>query len=76
MTATVETTELLDQTTLTSEPRYAHYADSVSVTEGYVMGKPVLALCGEFFVPSRDPLKFPVCPICQKIAEALFLASE
>lgn len=58
------------------ESKYAHYAESVSVTEGYVLGKPVVAICGEIFIPSRDPKKFPICPTCKKIAEALFLGSE
>lgn len=62
--------------TKNDEPKYAHYADSVSVTEGYVMGKPVLAVCGEFFVPSRDPKKFPICPICEKIINSLLLGEE
>lgn len=60
----------------TGNPKYAHYAESVSVTEGYVLGTPVLALCGKLFVPSRDPKKFPLCPICKKIVEALLLESE
>lgn len=68
--------KLEDSLTENGEPRYAHYADSVSVTEGYVLGKPVLALCGKLFVPSRDPKKFPLCPTCKKIAEALFLGTE
>lgn len=58
------------------EPKYAHYAESGSVTEGYVLGKPVVAICGEVFVPSRDPKKFPLCPICKEIVEALLLDSE
>jgi hypothetical protein len=57
-------------------PRYAHYAESVSVTEGYVLGKTVVAICGTMFVPSRDPKKFPICPICKEIAEALYLDQE
>lgn len=65
-----------DLLTESGEPRYAHYADSVSVTEGYITGKQVLAICGKLFVPSRDPLKFPVCPTCKKIMEALLLDSE
>ncbi len=65
-----------DFLTESGEPRYAHYADSVSVTEGYITGKSVLALCGKLFVPSRDPKKFPVCPICKKIVEALLLEEE
>lgn len=60
----------------TGKPKYAHYGESASVTEGYVMGTPVMALCGTTFVPSRDPKKFPVCPTCKKIAEALFLGVD
>lgn len=58
------------------ENKVAHYAESASVTEGYVLGTPVVAICGEVFVPSRDPKKLPLCPICKKIAEALFLGTE
>jgi len=57
-------------------PKFAHYAEAVSVTEGYVLGTPVQALCGELFIPSRDPKKFPICPACKEIMEALFLDSE
>jgi hypothetical protein len=56
--------------------RFAHYAEKVSVTEGYVLGTPVLAVCGKLFIPSRDPKKFPLCPICKKISEALFFSQE
>ena len=59
-----------------SKERFAHYAESSEVTEGYIMGTPVIALCGKVFVPSRDPLKLRVCPICKELAEALFLNHE
>jgi hypothetical protein len=59
-----------------SKEGFAHYAESSEVTEGYIMGTPVIALCGKIFVPSRDPLKLRVCPICKQIAEALFLGTE
>jgi hypothetical protein len=59
-----------------NEERLAHYAESSEVTEGYIMGTPVIALCGKVFVPSRDPEKLRVCPICKKIVEALFLNHE
>jgi hypothetical protein len=59
-----------------SNERFAHYAESSEVTEGYIMGTPVIALCGKIFVPSRDPLKLRICPICKQIAEALFLGTE
>jgi hypothetical protein len=61
---------------LEDENRFAHYAEKVSVTEGYVLGTPVLAVCGKLFIPSRDPKKFPLCPICKKISEALFFSEE
>jgi hypothetical protein len=67
-----KSTELLDTN---DEKKYAHYAEKTSVTEGYVLGTPVLAVCGKLFVPSRDPKKFPLCPICKKISEALFLSN-
>jgi hypothetical protein len=56
--------------------KFSHYAEKVSVTEGYVLGTPVLAVCGKLFIPSRDPKKFPLCPICKKISEALFFSEE
>ena len=39
--------------------------------ESAVTGKPVRALCGKKWVPSRDPEKFPICPMCKKIYEEL-----
>jgi hypothetical protein len=69
--------ERLDESlTDSGQPKYAHYAESVSVTEGYVLGTPVVAICGEVFIPSRDPKKFPICPICKQIAESLYLDQE
>ena len=35
----------------------------------YVMGTPVVALCGKVWVPSRDPSRFPVCPECKELYE-------
>jgi hypothetical protein len=55
------------------EEQFAHYAESASVTEGYIMGTPVIALCGKVFVPSRNPERLRVCSICKEIMEALFL---
>jgi hypothetical protein len=52
---------------------FAHYAEAAKITEAYVMGTPIEAICGKIFVPHRDPEKFPVCPECREIAEALFL---
>jgi hypothetical protein len=53
--------------------QFAHYADKNKITEGYVFGTPVIAICGRIFVPSQDPEKFPVCPVCKEIMNALFI---
>lgn len=55
---------------------FAHYAEKAEVTEAYVLGNPIVALCGKIFVPFRNPEKLPVCPICKEIVDALFLPSE
>jgi hypothetical protein len=59
-----------------SSKQFSHYAEKNEVTEAYVLGTPVLAICGKIFIPSRDPLKFPICPICKKIADSLFLEAN
>lgn len=38
-----------------------------AVTEAYINGTPVEALCGYVWVPSRDPEALPVCPRCEDI---------
>jgi hypothetical protein len=75
----MSSTQLLDKpdTTDTDDSEdFAHYAEAAKVTEGYIMGTPVIALCGKVFVPSRDPLKLRICPICKEIADALFLSHD
>jgi len=49
--------------------QFAHYANAAKVTEGYVMGTEVRALCGKVFIPSRDPEKLPICSECKEIKE-------
>jgi hypothetical protein len=51
--------------------RFAHIIRKKDELRGYVQGKPVVALCGKRWVPSRDPQKFPVCPTCQEVLAAL-----
>jgi hypothetical protein len=52
---------------------FAHYAEKAEVTEAYIMGNAIIALCGKVFVPHRDPEKLRLCPSCKEIADALFL---
>ena len=54
-----------------SEDNFAHYAEKASVTEGYITGKPVIALCGAIFTPSRDPEKLPICKDCLEVLQNL-----
>jgi hypothetical protein len=51
--------------------RFAHYVRKEKITEAMVTGKPVRALCGKKWVPSRDPEKYPVCPTCKEIYDGL-----
>lgn len=37
-----------------------------AVTEAYITGAPVTALCGKNWVPSRDPNRYPVCETCKE----------
>ena len=51
--------------------RFAHYVERDQITEAIVNGIPVIALCGKIWIPSRDPDKYPVCPACKEIFDAL-----
>jgi len=51
--------------------RFAHYVRKEKIVESAVSGKPVVALCGKRWVPSRDPNKFPICPTCKEIHAGL-----
>jgi hypothetical protein len=51
--------------------RFAHYAPKDKIVEAMVTGTPIQALCGKVWVPSRDASRFPVCPACKEIWEAL-----
>ena len=53
------------------DPGYcAHIVkDLGKVTEGYIFGTPVEALCGHIFTPSKDPKALPICDTCKDIAD-------
>ncbi|MDR2252945.1 MAG: DUF3039 domain-containing protein [Bifidobacteriaceae bacterium] len=51
--------------------RFAHYVKKDRLVPSAITGKPVVALCGKVWVPSRDPSRFPVCPICKEILAQL-----
>ena len=49
--------------------RFSHYAPKDQIMQAMVEGTPVRALCGKLWVPSRDPQRFPVCPVCKDLYE-------
>ncbi len=51
--------------------RFAHYVEKDKIVESAVTGTPVKALCGKTWIPNRDPSRFPVCPQCQEIIDAM-----
>ena len=59
----------------TSEPgdheRFSHYVLKEKVVESAVTGRAVRALCGKKWIPNRDPMQFPICPICKEIHAGL-----
>jgi hypothetical protein len=67
--------EVLDRTdAVLSEgdhERFAHIIRKRDEMKGYVLGEPVIALCGKKWVPSRDPQRFPVCPTCREVLSSL-----
>ncbi|MCI1676360.1 MAG: DUF3039 domain-containing protein [Ancrocorticia sp.] len=74
-TAPASGTELLERTEEQRSPgdeeRYAHYVRKERITESAILGKPVVALCGKVWTPSRNPDRYPICPVCKEIFEKM-----
>lgn len=51
--------------------RFSHYVKKEDILASAVTGNPVRALCGKVWVPSRDPDRFPTCPLCKEIFDSL-----
>lgn len=67
----------------TGQPKVAHIVKTepgesavAKVTEARIYGFPVEALCGERFVPQRDPKKLPMCQVCKEIYDLYRAANE
>jgi hypothetical protein len=71
---TVLERELVEEREL-SEPgdheRFAHYVRKEKILESALSGEPVVALCGKVWLPSRNPDRFPVCPVCKEIYQSM-----
>lgn len=53
------------------EEKFSHYVKKQKILESAITGQPVRALCGKLWTPTRDPEKFPVCPECKDVYEAM-----
>ncbi len=69
------TDTLIDRDLAPADPgdhdRFSHYVKKDEVMPSAINGTPVRALCGKIWVPNRDPEKFPMCPECKEIYDAL-----
>lgn len=70
-TSVIEREETREQTEPGDDERYAHYVRKDKITASAISGQPVVALCGKVWTPGRDPKKYPVCPMCKEIYEAM-----
>lgn len=62
--------ERTEERALQDPARCAHIVkDPGKVTEAYILGTPVEALCGHVFTPSKDPKSLPICETCKDIAD-------
>jgi len=56
--------------------RYSHYVRKADMMRAAVEGVPATALCGKKWIPNRDPERYPVCPTCKEIYDALKAAGR
>jgi hypothetical protein len=75
--------ERTDEDLETGKPKVAHIVKTepgesavAKVTEARIYGFPVEALCGERFVPQRDPKKLPMCQVCKEIYDLYRAAND
>ena len=73
-------TELLEKPDLKVDDgdhdRFSHYVKKEKILQSALSGKAIRALCGKKWVPSRDPERFPICPVCKEIYSGLRPAPE
>ncbi|MBC2681689.1 DUF3039 domain-containing protein [Corynebacterium anserum] len=72
-TTTIERPDVrTDEKTSDDTPKFFHYVKKNEIVESAVMGKFVVALCGETFpVTKQAKPGSPVCPDCEQIYKGL-----
>ena len=71
MTEVLEKPDTITTTDEGDHDRFSHYVDKADWFEGYTNGSVITALCGKQWQPGRDPKKYPVCPDCQEVINAI-----
>lgn len=51
--------------------KFAHYAEKNAITRAFVTGKPIIAMCGKVWIPTRAPDGFPTCSKCKEMYDQL-----
>jgi hypothetical protein len=69
---TTQTIERTDTQLGQGQGKQAHIADKSKITEAYIAGTPLVALCGYTWVPSQSPKGLPVCQQCKELADLAF----
>jgi hypothetical protein len=49
----------------------AHYVKKEALEKAIFDGVPTLALCGKLWLPTKDALRYPICPECKEKWETL-----
>lgn len=70
-TRTLERTDT-DTQLGSGQGKMAHIADKSKITEAYIAGTPLVALCGYTWVPSQSPKGLPVCAACKELADLVW----
>ena len=71
-TTTIERPDVREETTDSDTPKFFHYVKKDQIVESAVMGRVVVALCGETFpVTKQAKPGSPVCPDCERIYRGL-----
>lgn len=67
----IENEEVVEDDDSGDHDRFAHYVEKEKIVESSMTGKPVPALCGKLWTPSRSPQNLPVCPPCKEVFDGL-----
>lgn len=58
------------------EPPVAHVVKKDAWGEGYIEGRPIVALCGIEFIPQHNPEGLEVCQQCLHILQSINRAED